>query len=305
MSRQPVAILVGPTGAGKTGLALALAATIPLDVINADSRQVYADFPLITAQPSQDEQSVCPHKLYGFLSCDAKITAGEFVRLSRLAIEETASQGRLPLLVGGTGLYLRALLEGLAPIPDVPPEVTESLAYDLQEKGLPALRCRLEEVDPEYAAKIHPNDTQRTLRALEVWRATGRSLSWWHGQPTPPSPYTSVKLGVHVSMQDLEPLLARRIELMLEAGALEEARAAYAKCSDPKAPGWSGIGCAELLAHIKGESTLEEAKTLWLRNTRAYAKRQMTWFRKETGLHWVTPDGAGKATALELVAPLV
>jgi len=295
-------LLLGPTGAGKTALSLSLARRFHGGVVNIDSRQVYAGFPIITAQPSPEEQTACPHLLFGHLDCRQKITAGSFLRQCHEAVDQLAQQGRLPLLVGGTGLYARALVEGLAPVPDVPPEVAAALQDQLQVSGLPALRRRLEAADPLAAARIHPNDTQRTLRALEVYEATGRPLSWWQQRPHEGAGRIEpLKLGVLVEREELEGLLARRIELMMQAGALEEARAAWEACPDPEAPAWSGIGCAELLAHLRGELGLEEARALWLRNTRAYAKRQMTWFRKDPEMHWLRPDAAGTTQALELV----
>lgn len=302
MNSQNIVLVLGPTGAGKTSLSLCLASAYDGGVINVDSRQVYADFPLITAQPTQAEQALCPHRLYGFLPCGEKITAGAFSRYCHQTISEIEGMGLLPLLVGGTGLYVRALLDGLAPIPEVPQEVSAALAAELEQTGLPALRARLEHVDAPYAATIHPNDKQRTLRALEVWTATGKPLSWWHAHPPDDAGrYRALKLGVALDLDALEVLLARRIDVMLEAGALDEARAALKNCPDTQAPAWSGIGCAELLRHLQGELSLEEAKALWLRNTRAYAKRQMTWFRKDTSIVWVEPGEQGQRRALEAV----
>ncbi len=295
---QRVMVLAGLTGAGKTSLAVRLADVFPCTVINADSRQVYAEFPIITAQPTAVERSVCPHVLYGFLSCREKITAGAFSRLCREAVDAALAKGRQPLIVGGTGLYLRSLLHGLAPIPEVPASVSEALAKNLKEQDLPTLREQLEAVDPDYAATIHPNDTQRTLRALEVHAATGRPLSWWHARPVDKPRFQALQLVLGVELADLEPLLRKRIDLMLQAGAVEEARQAWRSCPDPAAPGWSSIGCAELLAYIRGECDLEQARERWFRNTRAYAKRQLTWFRKEQGVQWLRPGEEDKAVAL-------
>ena len=296
-----VVMLLGPTGAGKTAMSLGLARTFKGGVLNIDSRQVYADFPIITAQPSAEERAACPHLLFGHMRCHEQITVGSFLRQCHGAMDELAAQGRLPLLVGGTGLYARALEHGLAPIPEVPREIAEGLRQELETLGLPALRERLEQVDPDCAAGLHPNDTQRTLRALEVYEATGRPLYWWRQRPHEGAGRClPLKLGLAVSMAELEPLLARRIELMLKMGALEEARAALETCP-PESPAWSGIGCSELLAHLQGTLNLEEAKELWLKNTRAYAKRQMTWFRKDKGIHWLSPDEQGLERARELV----
>ena len=281
--------IAGPTGAGKTAVALALANALPVSVINADSRQVYRDFPIITAQPSEEERSRCPHLLYGFLETEKTLGAGEYSRLAADAVAGEQAKGRLPVLVGGTGLYFKALLEGMASIPDIAPQVSGYWQKRCKEEGSPALHALLAEHDPAYAAKIHPNDRQRVTRALEVWQATGKPFSWWHSRPVPRPAYTVRKIGIELPMPELEPLLAKRIDLMLEAGALEEAGAALLQCRNPDAPGWSGIGCAEILAYLNNAISLDECRALWLKNTRAYAKRQYTWFRADKDIRWFKP----------------
>jgi tRNA dimethylallyltransferase len=298
-----VICLVGPTGAGKTAAALHLARTFGAGVVNADSRQVYRDFPVITAQPSPEERAVCPHLLYGFLPSTEKISAGVWTDKATAAIDalrrdESRRDGLLPLLVGGTGLYLKTLLDGIAAIPRVDPAIGARLERQCDDLGAPALHARLAAIDPEYAARIHPNDRQRAVRALEVHEGTGRTLSWWHARPVPPPRFAALRMGMDMSLDELTPRLDRRIDLMLEAGALDEARAARALCDDPAAPGWSGIGCAELYRHLTGELTLAEARLLWLRNTRAYAKRQLTWFRADRRIRWVRPDDLDAMAAL-------
>ena len=294
---QFLVCLSGPTGAGKTAAALALAETLPISVINADSRQVYRDFPIITAQPSEEERGRCPHLLYGFLPTEEKLGAGEYARLAKAAIAEACEKGRLPVLVGGTGLYFRALLEGIAPIPDIPPGVSAHWQGRCEEEGSVALHSLLAEHDPAYAAKIHPHDRQRITRALEVWQATGETFSWWHARPVAPSPYIACKIGIEMPMPELEALLKKRIDLMLQAGALEEAKAALLRCPAPDAPGWSGIGCIELRAYLEGALSREQCLERWLKNTRAYAKRQNTWFRADKDIRRFAP---GRTT--ELVA---
>jgi tRNA dimethylallyltransferase len=286
----PIVCLLGPTGTGKTSAAIAVARRMPASVINFDSRQVYADFPVITAQPDPEEQAACPHLLYGFLPATERMTAARFVELAMEAIEEVRAEGRLPILVGGTGLYLRSLLSGIAPIPEIPDHVRQEVLGRIRREGPQRLHAELERIDPDYAAKIHPNDTQRNARAAEVHLATGHTMTWWHTcSEHTPAPYDALKIGMRIALDDLEPHLARRIDVMLERGALDEAKAAFAKSPDPDAPGWTGIGCAELLAHLRGEMTLDQARAAWVKNTRAYAKRQITWFRKESDIHWFAP----------------
>lgn len=295
--KPPILCLLGPTGTGKTSAAIAVARRMDASVINFDSRQVYEDFPIITAQPSPEEQAACPHLLYGFLPTGEKMTAARFVDMAMETIETVLGQGRLPILVGGTGMYLRSLLSGIAPIPEIPEEVRQGVLDRIAAEGPQKLHAELTETDPEYAAKIHPNDTQRNARAAEVFLATGRTMSWWHANGKHiPAPYDALRIGMRIALDDLEPHLARRIDEMLALGALDEARAARERCPDPTAPGWTGIGCAELLAHLNGDISLDEARTRWVKNTRAYAKRQITWFRKEYDIEWYAP-GESEAIA--------
>jgi tRNA dimethylallyltransferase len=298
-----VICLLGPTGTGKTAVAIALAKKFQGEVVNFDSRQVYKDFPIITAQPSLEEQQSCPHHLYGFLDSRERTSVGKFTVQAEECITQIQKRGGLPILVGGTGLYIRTLTQGMAPIPTVPPEIGKKLQEELDKQGLPAFRARLEQEDPVYAAKIHPNDPQRTFRALEVLEGTGKPLSWWHDQPTDKPGHDALKIAITADRKALTDMLARRIEAMLQAGAMEEARQAFTSCPDPEAPAWSAIGCAELLRHIQGEIDLDQARALWLKRTKAYAKRQMTWFNKEPGIEWFhledgRPPGLPPVTAI-------
>lgn len=288
----PVICLAGPTGSGKTAAALFLAQELNGEVINADSRQVYADFPLITAQPSPEERAACPHHLYGFLPATRKISAGQWAEQAAGMARQTLARGKTPLLVGGTGLYFQALLRGIAQIPPLDPAIGARLEARLDAEGAPALHAELRKADPAYAARIHPHDRQRIARALEVLEGTGRPFSWWHAHAMAAPLCRGPLLVLNADLAWLEPRLARRLDLMLAAGALEEARRARARCDDAAAPGWSGIGAAETLAHLQGRISLEECRRLWLRNTRAYAKRQLTWFRARAEAIFLPPDHA-------------
>jgi tRNA dimethylallyltransferase len=288
--------ILGPTGSGKTGAALALAQSsvggLPVTVVNYDSRQVYADFPVVTAQPDEQERAACPHRLYGFLPTSEAMTAARFADLARAEIASARDQGRVPVLVGGTGLYLRALEQGLADIPPVPQEVRDWVLGRMGREGSPALHADLAKADPPTAARLHPNDTQRISRALEVFLGTGRPLSaWFADQKLGQTGVELCKVGLSYTLRELEPGLEKRIRVMLERGAMDEVRRAWEATPERSAPGYSGIGCAELLAHLLDGQDLDEACGLWLRNTRAYAKRQLTWFAREEGVRWVRPEG--------------
>lgn len=285
----PVLCIPGPTGAGKSSAACRVASALGGVIINCDSRQLYHDFPIITAQPDAEEQAVAPHKLYGILESEEAMGAARYAETAREEINAALGQGLLPMLVGGTGFYLRALFDPLAPIPDIPEAVRKEIYERCERQGSQVLHEELADIDPASAVRIHPNDKQRVARALEVWKATGKTLSQWHKETPCPEEYTVRKLGIAMPLEELKGRLALRIDAMLAAGAVEEARSAYEKCSDPEAPGWSGIGCAELFSYITGDSDLEETKALWLKNTRAYAKRQMTWFRADRSIAWFAP----------------
>jgi tRNA dimethylallyltransferase len=269
---------------------LFLAGIFPVGIINADSRQVYADFPLITAQPGHAEREACPHRLYGFLPTSEKLGAGAYARQAEACVRGERAAGRLPVLVGGTGLYFRALLEGIAPIPEIPAEISTHMEERCRSEGSLALHALLAGRDPDYARKIHPHDRQRICRALAVVEHTGRTVSWWHARPLPRKPFRTLKIGVTLPMPELETRLERRIDAMLAEGAPVEARAAFERCPDPTAPGWSGIGCAELYRMLSGELSPEQCRALWRKNTRAYAKRQNTWFRADREIRFFRPE---------------
>lgn len=289
MSRIRIVCLFGPTGTGKTAASLALSEAFDGAVINVDSRQVYAGLSVLTAQPTPEEQSRCPHALFGDTPIAQAVAAGDFARRVWKSVAAWRWQGRLPVLVGGTGLYFRAICGGLAPIPPVPNAIRQDVREQWDRLGPTAMHARLAAVDPEYAAKIAPADRQRVTRALEVHAATDRTLSDWHRERDPEAPvYDALRLGLTLPLDALTPRLEARIEAMLHAGAVDEVRRAL-ETNPADAPGLSGIGGPELAAYLAGQATLAEAKVAWLAATRAYAKRQMTWFRKEPNVTWFRP----------------
>lgn len=286
-SPRPVVCLAGATGTGKTALSLALADMLDGEIINADSRQVYKDFPIVTAQPDEIERGRATHHLFGFLPSSEKISAGKWLELVAPLLDDLASRGKTPIFVGGTGFYFQALLRGLSSIPRIPCEIAEKFRDAAEKYGLSSLYERLLEIDARYARKIHPNDKNRVLRALEVYEATGKTFSWWHdhsaGRPLASGPLFVLRLDTN----ELAKRLRRRITLMLERGALREAEEAWKNCPDEKAPAWTGIGPREIAEYRAGRSTLDECLEKWLANTRAYAKRQATWFRGRRESVWI------------------
>lgn len=295
---KQVICLVGPTGSGKSGLALQLARNLNGAVINIDSRQVYSGLALITAQPSRAERGLIPHLLYGFLPLSRKTTAGLYSRLALEAIDLCFRCGFQPILVGGTGLYLDALVNGIAPIPPISRNVHEYWQMRLQRAGIRRLHTELAQVDAEYAAKISNNDPQRVTRALEVWIGTGRTLSWWHRRPVFRIPYPVLKLGVRTPLSGLTDALAERIEAMLAQGALTEVKTALQAADNGNMPGFSSIGFQELAGYLRGDMSIEACKEQWLAATRAYAKRQLTWFKRDQDIRWLERSPGDSLTDL-------
>ena len=277
-------LIAGPTAAGKSRLALALAEALEpfggATIINSDSMQVYRDLRILTARPSPDDEARAPHRLYGTFPSDRRCSAGRWRALAVEAISRARSDGRAPLVVGGTGLYFQALTEGLAPVPDVPAAVRERGERLLDELGNAAFHEELSRRDPLMAARIPPSDRQRMARAWEVVEATGVSLAEWrrrHADARPPGRFAGI-----VVSAPRETLYARcddRFEEMVANGAVDEARSLLARAISPSHPVMKAVGVRELARHLDGETSLDEAVAAGQRATRRYAKRQMTWFR--------------------------
>lgn len=273
-------LIAGPTASGKSALALRLATATGGEIVNADALQLYGDLRVLTARPAAAEEAVAPHHLFGTVDAADGWSVGRWLRAASGALEEIAGRGRDAIVVGGTGLYFKALTEGLAEIPPVPAAVRAQSAADFETLGEAAFRARLAERDPAAAARIAPGDRQRLTRAWDVLAATGVSLSDWQGRTTPAlagESWTSVALDP--PRQDLYDRCDRRLDQMIEAGALDEVAALAARGLDPALPALKAVGYRELAAHLRGEASLDEALEAAKRETRRYAKRQSTWIR--------------------------
>jgi len=289
-------LIAGPTASGKSALALALAQETSGVVVNADSMQVYRDLRVITARPTSDEEAAVPHRLYGHVDAAVNFSAGSWVVDAAKVLAEARSQNRLPIFVGGSGLYFKALTRGLSAVPPIPPEIREGVRARLERDGVEALHAELAQSDPASAERLKPRDRTRIARALEVVEATGRSLTDWHrdGLPPllPPGEFSALFLA-----PDRDQLYARidaRFDAMLKAGALEEVAALAARRLDPLLPAMKAHGVPALIRHIRGEIPLEEAAMIGRADTRHYAKRQFTWFRHQLQeFSWVKPEEAG------------
>ena len=295
--------IVGATATGKSALALELAGPLAGEIVNADALQVYRGFDIGTAKTGAEERRRVRHHLLDILDPHEPFSAGEFARRARRVIEEIRSRDRLPILVGGSGLYLRALVEGISPIPPVDPRWRERLRRRLEVEGSAALRAELERLDPATARRLAPADSQRLLRALEVAHGTGRPLSSWIAEkPVGDGGLDAEWIGLTLPRTLLYHHIAVRVERMLADGWVEEVRRLLASGLSPSLPAFQAIGYRELSAHVAGEATLEEASQQIIRATRRYAKRQMTWFRRQPEVEWFAASEATPAAILEHLA---
>jgi tRNA dimethylallyltransferase len=280
-STKRALLIAGPTASGKSALALDLARRWNGVIINADALQVYRPLRILTARPLPEEEAAAPHRLYGHIGAATRYSVARWLDEVRAELHQAWEQGRYPIITGGTGLYFRALERGLAPIPDIPEEIRErwrSFAGDLH--------AELWRRDPAMAARLMPGDRQRLIRALEVVEATGRSLHAWQSQGKDESLLDGVaveRIYMEVPRDELYDRAELRFDQMLKAGALEEARAL--KDADPALPLMKALGLPELIAHVRGEITLEEAAARAKTATRNYIKRQLTWWRGQMH-HW-------------------
>ena len=298
-------LIAGPTASGKSALALALADKLGGTVINADSMQVYSHLRVITARPSVEEEARAPHGLYGHVDEVENYSVGRWISDAGEALAEIAAQGRVPIIVGGTGLYFKALTSGLAAVPPVPAEIRAQVRARLQNEGVAPLYAELIERDPVTAHRLMPLDRVRIARALEVILATGRSLSDWHQEGMAPliDPANTAKIFLTCERTELVARIDTRFAAMLEAGALDEVRALAARNLDPLLPALKAHGVPWLTRHLQGEISLDEASEGARMDTRRYAKRQHTWFRGQMA-DWpsATPDQALEALETQLAA---
>jgi tRNA dimethylallyltransferase len=281
-----VLTLVGPTGVGKTALALALAEHLPVEVVSADSRTVYRWMDIGTAKPSPGEQRRLPHHLIDVVDPDESYSLALYQRQALEAIERIAARKRLPLLVGGAGLYVSAVCDGLA-MPDVPPNAgfRESLQTRARTEGWVVLQQELAQVDPESARRIDPKNVRRVIRALEVYYATGRPFSEFQ-TPSVDKPVQSVIVGLRLERQDLYARIDKRIDAWVAGGFIDEVRGLLERDYTPSLPSMSGLGYREIAQYLAGSVDLAAAVAQFKQATHQYAKRQMTWFRARPSITW-------------------
>jgi tRNA dimethylallyltransferase len=299
----PVALIAGPTASGKSALALALAESTGGAIVNADSAQVYRGLEVLSAAPSEAERARADHRLYGIRDAADPCSAAAWAELARGEIAQVHAQGRLPILVGGTGLYMRTLLDGIAPVPSIDP----AIRAEVRASSMDVARLRLEQLDPEAAARLDPRDRTRTERALEVVLSTGRTLKQWQAS-------RAGGIGGSISLRPLVLLPPRdwlygrcddRFAAMVEAGAVAEVERLLARGHSPSLPAMRAIGVPELSAYLRGETSLDAATAAGKQATRNYAKRQYTWFAHQPPQNWPRfrepLDDGNMAAALELL----
>ena len=292
-----VAAVVGATASGKTALAVSLAEQLGGEVISADSMQVYQGLRIATAQPTVEEMRGIPHHLLDFVPLDEEFSVARYCQLGHAAIADIAARGRLPVVCGGTGLYVDSLLDNII-FADIPQDdaLREQLNTEFEQSGGEALLQRLRDIDPETAAKLSSSDKKRIVRGLEVYTLSGTTLSEYNRRSRAcPDRYQCCIVGIgYRDREKLYDRINRRVDLMIEDGLLDEVKSFYESLE--KNPGKTvvqAIGCKELLPYLRGEESLEEAVENLKRETRRFAKRQLTWFRRNDKIIWIYADECG------------
>ena len=305
MTTVSAVLIAGPTASGKSALALEVAESLGGVIVNADSMQVYRDLRVITARPTADDEARAPHKLYGFVDAAENYSVGRWYRDVEDALKEIGKQGRVPILVGGTGLYFKALTSGLAAVPPIPADIRAGVRGRLQHEGAPALHAELMRLDPATAQRVTANDRSRISRALEVVLATGRALSDWHREGLPPliDPARAVKVFITCERKELVRRIEARFDTMMKSTAFDEVRRLAERKLDPALPAMKAHGVPWLIRCLNGELSLAQAAEGGKNDTRRYTKRQFTWARHQLpDWTWTVPTRALGDT-LRLFAP--
>ena len=287
---EKVIAIVGPTGVGKSELAVFLGEKLNGEIVNFDSLQFYKELNIGTAKPGEEERKRVPHHLYDLLELDEEFNAAKFVEIADNLIKEIWERGKIPILVGGTGLYLRAFEYGLFSI-EVPKEIRGTLRKRA-DQDLSSLYEELKRLDPEYAQKISPKDKVRITRALEVIYASGKPISYFHKENPffGKKRYNLIKIGLILPRKELYEKINLRVIKMIEKGWIEEVKKLLEKGYSPKLKPFKAIGYKYIIQYLQGKISLEKAIELIQRDTRRYAKRQLTWFKKEPDIYWFNPD---------------
>jgi len=282
-TQNSIKIIVGATASGKSAAAISLAEKLNGVIINADSQQVYSDLRILTARPSPEDEARVPHKLYGILGAEESCSAGKWLRYAKMEIDWARAEGKTPIVVGGTGLYIKALTQGIPEMPAIDQSVRQQAISDYEAMGKDAFAERLRAIDPEFFERLKVQDKQRLIRAYEMWLGSGKTLSWWQKREVIP-PYAANEIEITKIELPREELYARcnkRVEQMVKMGAIEEVNALLMQHLQPDAAIMKIIGVREFAAYLNWEIPLSQAIELCQVATRQYAKRQMTWLRNQ------------------------
>ena len=299
---RPIPVIIGPTAVGKTDLSIEIARQLEAEIVSGDSRQIYRRLDIGTAKPSPIQQRTVPHHLIDLLNPDEPLNAARFAQLAWSCIHAIETRRKRPLVVGGSGLYIRALTDGLFAGPGANPSLRAALEAEAHSLGLQALHDRLAAVDPVAAGRIHRHDRVRIIRALEIYTLTGTPISQWQRQwQHPVRPRAFVLIGLTRDREDLRRRIAARTAAMLQMGLEAEVRRVLALGFPPTLPTLQSVGYAEIVAYLRGQWDLPRARELIERHTWRLAKRQLTWFRRVTGIHWITLTGTPESAAIQLI----
>ncbi len=298
-----VLVLLGPTGIGKTAISRHIARLLPVEIISADSRQVYQYMDIGTDKPDAAFRKAVRHHFVDVFPPDRPFSAGEFAHQARQVVRDIQARNRVPLIVGGSGLYIRALLEGFFGQDIKDETVRQQLLLRAEKEGPEVLYAELQRVDPESARHIHPRNVKRLIRALEVFTLSGKPISYWQKQQRDPAPFPYVKIGLSMDRQALYARINRRVEAMFDAGLIEETRRLLDMGFSPELNALNTVGYKEVIQYLNEELDLYTCVELVKRNTRRYAKRQFTWFRGENHIRWLDlpPDYDAKMVAHQIV----
>lgn len=300
---HPLVVIVGPTASGKTALSLRLAADFDGEIVSCDSVAVYREFEIGTAKPTQKERALVPHHMIDVASPTEAFTAGEYARQARAALQEISGREHLPIVVGGTGLYLRALLEGLFPGPQRSEELRERLRVRAERRGPEHLHRILRRLDREAATKIHPNDTPKIIRAIEVCLAARKPMTGlWNQGRDPLRGYRKLKIGLNPERPALYERINARAKAMFDQGLVEEAAELLARYGEHRASPLLSLGYKQAVQLLRGEISREDAIALAQQGHRNYAKRQLTWFRREADITWLSGFGDDSQVQAETAA---
>ena len=285
---KPLVAIVGPTAIGKSRIGIEIAKVLQTEILTADSCQVYKGMDIGTDKPTISERQGIPHRLIDLVSPDQSFNVGEFRRHALKEIARLHDQGRPPLIIGGTGLYIRALLRGLCPGPPANWAIRQALSQEATARGTSFLHEKLQKVDPDLAQRLHPNDQPKVLRALEVYQTLGIPLSKVQQQHQfQESPHPFLLIGLTMERQDLYRRIDTRVEKEIEKGLIEETQQLLQQGYSRNLGSMKGLGYRQFSGYLEGEYSYEEAVRLLKRDTRHFAKRQMTWFRKESDIYWI------------------